>query len=282
MRFCFAGVDDKQWFYATVGHTAVLHGARSICLSVPDSATGSGDRLNKSIYWGIYITNFVVLRGYQPRGHPGFRHLADLAGRVAPPPHHPIRRGHHRDGAVSSGGSIPDDLGRPDRLLNVLKFPRSVPLLWDVTSISVYLTGSVILSLLPLHSDVALIRPEFKGPRRHFYRLLALGWSGPTGSAHPRRSSSHHGVTMYPDRRVRASPSSPLSSAMTVQPCGTARSSALLRRRRDLLRIAALIVAMAVLRKVYHLEEYLKPIHFNYLASSHLLSFWLNFELYIP
>ncbi len=49
--------------------------------------------------------------------------------------------------------------------------------------------------------------------------------------------------------------------------------------------IAALIVAMNVIRKVYHLEEYLRPIHFNYLGIlllvMTLLWFYFTFAEYI-
>ena len=45
--------------------------------------------------------------------------------------------------------------------------------------------------------------------------------------------------------------------------------------------IAAIIIALAILRKVHHLEDYLKPIHFNYLGILLLTmtSLWFYFTL---
>jgi molybdopterin-containing oxidoreductase family membrane subunit len=43
--------------------------------------------------------------------------------------------------------------------------------------------------------------------------------------------------------------------------------------------IAALLIAMAIIRRVYHLEEYLKPVHFNHLGILLLVMtlLWLYF-----
>ena len=75
-------------------------------------------------------------------------------------------------------GCVLLDLGRPDRALNVLLHGNfTSPLLWDVASISTYLTGSTIYLYLPLIPDIAILRDHL-GKRRRFYRLLALGWRG--------------------------------------------------------------------------------------------------------
>ena len=56
-------------------------------------------------------------------------------------------------------GSIIMDLGRPDRALNVLRHPNfRSPLLWDVCSITIYLTASSIYLYLPLIPDLAILR----------------------------------------------------------------------------------------------------------------------------
>src|SRR6266511_698403 len=45
--------------------------------------------------------------------------------------------------------------------------------------------------------------------------------------------------------------------------------------------IAALLIAMAIIRRVYHLEEYLKPIHFNnlWLLLLVMTLLWLYFTI---
>ncbi|NIV45694.1 MAG: polysulfide reductase, partial [Gammaproteobacteria bacterium] len=51
------------------------------------------------------------------------------------------------------------DLGRPDRVLNVLLYGSvSSPLLWDVASIGLYLTASTIYLYVPMIPDLAIIR----------------------------------------------------------------------------------------------------------------------------
>src|SRR5208337_1575473 len=70
------------------------------------------------------------------------------------------------------------DLGREDRLLNVIKHPHlRSPLLWDVLSVSCYLIASSIYLFLPLIPDIALVR-DTTTKWRSFYRFLAFGWSG--------------------------------------------------------------------------------------------------------
>ena len=47
-------------------------------------------------------------------------------------------------------GQILVDLGRPDRMLNIIRYGRyQSPLLWDATSISAYLTASIVYLYLP-------------------------------------------------------------------------------------------------------------------------------------
>src|SRR4030067_1780997 len=71
------------------------------------------------------------------------------------------------------------DMGRVDRLLNVIKHGHfTSPLLWDVCSISTYLTASTIYLYLPLIPDIALLRDRVTGWRKRLYRILSLGWTG--------------------------------------------------------------------------------------------------------
>jgi Ni/Fe-hydrogenase subunit HybB-like protein len=75
------------------------------------------------------------------------------------------------------------DLGRPDRILNIVFYGRwQSPLLWDIFAISTYFTGSMIYLYLLLIPDFALCRDQL-GPaapawKRTFFSLAALGWKG--------------------------------------------------------------------------------------------------------
>ena len=222
--------------------------------------------LNVPVYWGLYITNFVFFIGIS--------HAGTLISAILRLSHAEWRRPITRAAEVITVlvlffgvGCVLLDLGRPDRALNVLKHPNfTSPLLWDVTSISIYLTASTVYLYLPLIPDIAILRDHMP-KRRWFYRVLALGWKG-TEKQHRILDTTiaTMAVIVIP---IAVSVHTVVSwvFAMTVQPMwhstifgpyfvvGAIFSG-----------IAAIIIAMAAIRKVYHLEAYLKPIHFNNLG----------------
>jgi molybdopterin-containing oxidoreductase family membrane subunit len=222
--------------------------------------------LNVPVYWGLYITNFVFFIGIS--------HAGTLISAILRLSHAEWRRPITRAAEVITVlvlvfgvGCVILDLGRPDRALNVIKHANfASPLVWDVTSITIYLTASTVYLFLPLIPDIAILRDHI--PRRRWlYRLLALGW---TGTQKQQRilniAIAVMAVLVIP---IAVSVHTVVSwvFAMTVQPMwhstifgpyfvvGAIFSG-----------IAAIIIAMAFIRKVYHLEDYLKPIHFNNLG----------------
>ena len=52
------------------------------------------------------------------------------------------------------------------------------PLAWDSVAISAYLIGSILYLGLPLLPDLAILRDRASGWRKRFWTLAALGWSG--------------------------------------------------------------------------------------------------------
>ena len=222
--------------------------------------------LNVPVYWGVYITNFVFFIGIS--------HAGTLISAILRLSHAEWRRPITRAAEVITVlvlffgvGCVLLDLGRPDRALNVLKHPNfSSPLLWDVTSISIYLTASTIYLFLPLIPDIAILRDHYPR-RRWFYRLLALGWTGTKRQKHILETLIATMAVLVIPIAVSVHTVVSWVFAMTVQPMwhstifgpyfvvGAIFSG-----------IAAIIIAMAVIRRVYHLEDYLKPIHFNNLG----------------
>jgi molybdopterin-containing oxidoreductase family membrane subunit len=183
-------------------------------------------------------------------------------------------------------GNILMDLGRPDRMLNILMHPQfRSPLLWDVSSITVYLTASSIYLFLPLIPDIALLR-DHAGKWQGFYRILALGW---TGTERQRRllerAITFMAILVIP---VAVSVHTVVSFvfAMTIQPMWhSAIFGPYFVAGAIFSGIAALIVVMNLIRKVYHLEEYLRPVRFNNLGIlllvMTLLWFYFTFAEYI-
>jgi len=52
------------------------------------------------------------------------------------------------------------------------------PIIWDVVALTTYLVGSVVYLWLPLIPDAAQLRDRSAGWRRALYRCVAVGWTG--------------------------------------------------------------------------------------------------------
>lgn len=222
--------------------------------------------LNRPVYWAFYITNFVFFIGIS--------HAGTLISAILRVAQAEWRRAITRSAEVITVmvifiglGNILVDMGRPDRLLNLLLHGQvNSPLLWDVISVSCYLTASTTYLYLPLIPDIAILRDTVK-KRKWFYTVLALGWKG-TQRQH-KILETLIGILAVVVIPVAVSVHTVISFifAMTIQPMwhsaifgpyfvvGAIFSG-----------IAALIIAMFILRKVYRLEAYFKEIHFNYLG----------------
>jgi len=237
--------------------------------------------MNRPVYWGVYITNFVFFIGVS--------HAGTLISAILRIVGAEWRRAITRSAEVITVmvilfgvGNVLIDLGRPDRLLNVIQYPHfRSPLLWDVVSISVYLMGSSFYLYLPLIPDIAILRDQTN--RRHwFYRLLALGWQGT-----PRQwriLETLMGIMAILVIPIAVSVHTVVSFvfAMTIQPMWhSAIFGPYFVAGAIFSGIAALIVAMALVRWAYRLENYLKPIHFNNLGVMLLVMtlLWLYFTV---
>ena len=241
--------------------------------------------LARPIFWGVYITNFVFFIGIS--------HAGTLISAILRLAKAEWRRSITRSAEVITVlvlffgvGNILMDLGRPDRMLNIIKYSQfQSPLLWDVSSISVYLTASSIYLFLPLIPDIALLR-DHAGKWHWFYRIFALGWNG-TERQHRRleKAIAFMAILVIP---VAISVHTVVSFvfAMTIQPMWhSAIFGPYFVAGAIFSGIAALIVAMNLIRKVYHLEDYLRPVHFNNLGIlllvMTLLWFYFTFTEYI-
>ncbi len=237
--------------------------------------------LNQPVYWGFYIVDFVFFIGIS--------HAGTLISAILRATQAEWRRPITRSAEAITvlvlliGGIQPIiDLGRPDRVLNVLRTPNlRSPLLWDVISISAYLTCSSIYLWIPLIPDIAILKQRV--PRfRWLYSLLSAGWKGTEEQW--RKLGKAISIMMVIIIPIAVSVHTVVSwvFAMTVQPfwhstifgpffvAGAIFSG-----------IAAIIVAMAIIRKVYHLEDYLKPVHFSNLGILLLVmsAIWLYFVI---
>jgi Ni/Fe-hydrogenase subunit HybB-like protein len=227
--------------------------------------------LNRPFYWGVYITNFVYFIGISHAGT-----LISAILRVTGAEwRRPVTRAAEAITVFALLVGAPQvllDLGRIDRLPNVMLFGRfQSPLLWDVSCITTYLLGSVTYLYLPMVPDLAMCRdrmPPHRRIRRLFYALLAVGWRGTPRQKHILEKTIGVMAILIIPIAVSVHTVVSFIFAMTIQPMwhstilgpyfviGAIFSG-----------IAALLIAMAVLRKVYGLESYLKPVHFNNLGK---------------
>ena len=241
--------------------------------------------LARPVFWGVYITNFVFFIGIS--------HAGTLISAILRLAKAEWRRSITRSAEVITVlvlffgvGNILMDLGRPDRMLNIIWYSQfQSPLLWDVSSITVYLTASSIYLYLPLIPDIALLR-DYGGKRKWFYRIFALGWTGTERQHHLlEKCIAIMAIIVIP---VAISVHTVVSFvfAMTIQPMWhSAIFGPYFVAGAIFSGIAALLVAMNVIRKVYHLEDYLRPVHFNNLGIlllvMTLLWFYFTFTEYL-
>lgn len=258
---------DKKFYLVVFSLLAIiLFGVFAWILQLKSGLGITG--LNQPIFWGFYITNFVFFIGIS--------HAGTLISAILRLARAEWRRAITRSAEVITVlvlffgvFNIVTDLGRPERLFKVFTNGKlNSPLLWDVLSISIYLITSSIYLYLPLIPDIALMRDRLKNKTLHFfYRVLALNWKGSKEQwVHLEKAISIMAVIVIP---VAVSVHTVVSYvfAMTIQPMwhstifgpyfvtGAIYSG-----------IAALIIAMYFIRQSYHLESYLKPIHFNNLG----------------
>jgi Ni/Fe-hydrogenase subunit HybB-like protein len=231
------------------------------------------------IYWALYITNFVFWIGIS--------HAGTLISAILRLVNATWRRPVTRCAEVITvfalmiGALFPIiHLGRPWLFFYLIPYPseRGIwpnfrsPIVWDFFAINTYLMGSTLFLLLPIIPDFALARDQMTGWRREVYRVLALGWRG-TAKQWCRLESAMHilAIAIIP---VAVSVHTIVSFDFSMAPVPMWHSTIFgpfFVAGAIFSGIAALIIAMAVLRKTLHLESYLRPLHFQNLGKLLLL-----------
>ena len=249
--------------------------------------TGMRDRIS----WGLYITLFVFFIGISHAG----TLISAILRVVKAQWRTPVTRMAEfiTVVALSVGALMPViDMGHPDRVLNMVIYGRwQSPLIWDILAITTYLTGSVIYLYLPLIPDLALSRDRL-GPndapawKRQFYRIASVGWHDtPLQKKYLRIAMGFMMVLIIP---VAVSVHTVVSwiFAMTLRDAwdstvfgpyfvaGAIYSG-----------IAALILLMALLRKVFRLDAHITETHFvnlgYILGGFTLIMLYFNLQEYI-
>jgi Ni/Fe-hydrogenase subunit HybB-like protein len=231
------------------------------------------------IFWAFYVTNFVFWIGISHAG----TLISAILRLVNARWRRPVTRCAEAITvfALMIGAMFPIiHLGRPWLFFWLVPYPNQrgiwpnfrSPLVWDFFAISTYLTGSVLFLLLPMIPDFALVRDATTGRRQRIYGALALGWQGTTKQWHRLESAMHiMAIAILP---VAVSVHTIVSFDFSMAPVPMWHSTIFgpyFVAGAIFSGIAALIVAMALLRTFLRLEEYLHPVHFQNLGKLLLL-----------
>ncbi len=222
--------------------------------------------LNRPVSWGLYIINciYFIALSYGALLTSAVLRLTKAKWRL------PITRAAEGIMVCTLGvgaANIVLDMGRPDRALTIPLFAQfSSPIVWDFVWVSLYLASSFSYLYLTLIPDIALLRDRY--PRRkRFYRFLALGYTGtPKQKRLIKLAVNGMTIAMIP---IAVTVCTVLAwlFALTVQPMwhstlmgpyfviGAVFSG-----------IGILIFTLAILRRLFHLEEYIQYEQFRNLG----------------
>ncbi len=225
--------------------------------------------MNNYVSWGLYISDFVFFIGVSHAGT-----LISAILRVSGAEwRKPITRMAESITvmAICIGALFPlIDLGGPQRILNLVEYGRiQSPILWDLISIATYLAGSLLYLYLPLIPDLAALKAQQVGGRvrRKLYAFLSMQWRNrPSQRRRLKRGIAIMAVLIIPiavsvhtvvswifGMTLRVGWHSTIFGPYFV--VGAILSG-----------IATIVIAMAAFRKVYHLERWIKPLHFRNLG----------------
>jgi Ni/Fe-hydrogenase subunit HybB-like protein len=241
--------------------------------------------LNRPVYWGVYLTNFVFFIGISHAGT-----LISAILRVTQAEwRRPITRIAE---AITFFALILGllqiwiDMGRPERILFPFLFGRfQSPFLWDFTCVGVYLMSSMLYLYLPMIPDLARMRDHMTDAprwRRWLYTVMSFGWHG--NHEQHRRLEVAIGIMAIVIIPVAVSVHTVVSwiFGMTMQPMwhstilgpyfvvGAIFSG-----------IAMLFIFMTLLRRAWHFEKWITATQYNYLGILLLVMsiFWGYFTL---
>jgi len=223
--------------------------------------------LDRPVMWGVYIVNFVFWIGLS---HSGTMVSAILR----------LSQANWRRPILRAAETMTVFCVAVGGLFYLIPYPNQrglwpnfrSALLWDATAILTYIIGSSLFLYLGMLPDLAVARDRARGWRLTLYTVLAMGWRGTAREwVIFQRASTLMAALIIP---VAVSVHSIVAwdFAVTVVPgwhstifppyfvIGAIHSG-----------IAAVITLMIIIRKAFHLEEYLTPLHFDNMGKLQLV-----------
>jgi len=226
---------------------------------------------DRPVMWGFYITGFVFWVGLSHSGTmvSAILRLSRANWR------RPILRAAEAMTvfSITVAGLFPlIHLGRNWIFYYLIPYPNQrglwpnfrSALLWDVTAITSYIIGSSIFLYLGMLPDLAVARDRSSGRRQQLYTVLAMGWRGTAREWVVYHQASTLMAALIIPVAVSVHSIVAWDFAVTVVPgwhstifppyfvIGAILSG-----------VAAVITLMIIIRRAFHLEEYLTPLHFD-------------------
>ncbi len=247
-------------FYVWVAFLSaiILTGAVAYVIQLRNGLQVTG--LRDQVSWGLYISSFVFWVGVSKGG----TMISAILRITSAGWRRPITRLSEAITVLALLAGFPmivADLGRPDRVLNLLHYGRiQSPLIWDFISVNTYLMGCILYFYLPLIPDLAILsQVETLAPwRRKLYRALSFRFRGtPQQVEYLERAIKVLAIAVIP---LAVSVHTVVSwiFAMTLRP---GWNSSIYGPYFVMAAIysgaAAVIVSMWILRRVYRLENYI-------------------------
>ncbi len=227
--------------------------------------------LNRPVMWGVYIINFVFWVGLSHSGTmvSAILRLSQANWR------RPILRAAEAMTVftITVAGLFPlIHLGRNWIFYYLIPYPNQrelwpnfrSPLLWDMTAILTYILGSSLFLYLGMLPDLAVARDRASGWRRRLYGVLAMGWRGTAREWIVFHQASTLMAALIIPVAVSVHSIVAWDFAVTLVPgwhstifppyfvIGAILSG-----------VAAVITLMIVIRRAFHLDAYLTPLHFD-------------------
>ena len=216
--------------------------------------------------WGVYISNFVFFVAISLVGSL-VTAILRLSGSTWSTPLTRIAEVIAVAAIIMAGLTIIIDMGRPERIYNIFLHGRlQSPIIWDVLVISTYLVISLMLLFYPLLPDFAIMKKYYatKPKLSKVYGNLSLNW---VGNKHQtdiyNKSISILSVLIIPVAFGIHTVTAWLFATTYRPGWDSSNFGPYFIAGAFVAGSGAVVVVMSVLRKVYHLEEYITDLHFD-------------------
>ena len=216
--------------------------------------------------WGVYISNFVFFVAISLVGSL-VTAILRLSGVKWATPLTRISEVIAVAAIMMGGLTIIIDMGRPDRILNIFLHGRlQSPIIWDVLVITTYLFISLLLLYYPLLPDFAILKKHFKNKPKtsKWYGKLSLNWTGSAKQEKIYTKSIHTmSVMIIPVAFAIHTVTAWLFATTYRGGWDSTNFGPYFIAGAFVAGAGAVVMLMFILRKTYHLEDYITDMHFD-------------------